>query len=54
MMTHRLRAARAADGSWCWAAVGGGVRHHDELLAAGGLYAELWRIQQIEEEIARA
>jgi ATP-binding cassette subfamily B protein len=27
---------------------------HDELLRAGGTYARLWRIQQIEEEIARA
>jgi ATP-binding cassette, subfamily B, multidrug efflux pump len=55
MMTHRLRAARAADrivvlGDGRVAESGG----HDELLAAGGLYAELWRIQQIEEEIARA
>jgi ATP-binding cassette subfamily B protein len=55
MMTHRLRAARAADRI---VVLGGGrvaeSGHHDELLAAGGLYAELWRIQQIEEEIARA
>jgi len=27
---------------------------HAELLAAGGLYARLWRIQRLEEEIARA
>ncbi len=27
---------------------------HDELVRAGGLYARLWRIQQLEEEIARA
>ena len=55
MMTHRLRAARAADRI---VVLGGGrvaeSGQHDELLAAGGLYAELWRIQQIEEEIARA
>jgi ATP-binding cassette subfamily B protein len=54
-MTHRLRAARAADRI---VVLGGGrvveSGHHDALLAAGGLYAELWRIQQIEEEIARA
>ena len=55
LMTHRLRAARAADRI---VVLGGGrvveSGQHDELLAAGGLYAELWRIQQIEEEIARA
>jgi ABC-type multidrug transport system fused ATPase/permease subunit len=27
---------------------------HDELVAAAGPYAQLWRIQQLEEEIARA
>jgi ABC-type multidrug transport system fused ATPase/permease subunit len=27
---------------------------HDALLQEGGLYARLWRIQQLEEEIARA
>jgi ATP-binding cassette subfamily B protein len=55
LMTHRLRAARAAarvivldDGRV--------VEHgrHEDLLRAGGLYARLWRIQQLEEEIARA
>jgi len=55
LMTHRLRAARAADRI---VVLGGGriveSGHHDQLLAAGGLYAELWRIQQLEEEIARA
>jgi ATP-binding cassette subfamily B protein len=55
LMTHRLRAARAADRI---VVLGGGrvveSGRHEALLAAGGLYAELWRIQQIEEEIARA
>jgi ATP-binding cassette subfamily B multidrug efflux pump len=55
MMTHRLRAARAADRI---VVLGAGrvveSGDHDALLAAGGLYAELWRIQQLEEEIARA
>ena len=55
VMTHRLRAARAADrivvlAEGCVVESG----RHDELLAAGGLYARLWRIQQLEEEIARA
>jgi ABC-type multidrug transport system fused ATPase/permease subunit len=27
---------------------------HADLLAGGGLYARLWRMQQLEEEIARA
>jgi ABC-type multidrug transport system fused ATPase/permease subunit len=27
---------------------------HAELLAAGGLYARLWRIQQIEAELEQA
>jgi ATP-binding cassette subfamily B protein len=55
MMTHRLRAARAADRVVVLA--GGRVvesGRHETLVAAGGLYAELWRIQQLEEEIARA
>jgi ATP-binding cassette subfamily B protein len=55
MMTHRLRAARAADRI---VVLAGGrvveIGRHEDLLAAGGLYAELWRIQQLEEEIARA
>jgi ATP-binding cassette subfamily B protein len=55
MMTHRLRAARAADRI---VVLDGGriveSGQHDDLVAAGGLYAELWRIQQLEEEIARA
>ena len=55
MMTHRLRAARAADR--IVVLDGGRVvesGQHGDLVAAGGLYAELWRIQQLEEEIARA
>jgi len=27
---------------------------HEALMRAGGVYARLWRLQQIEEEIARA
>lgn len=55
LMTHRLRAARAADRVVVLA--DGRVAEsgtHDDLLAAGGAYAQLWRIQQLEEEIARA
>jgi ATP-binding cassette subfamily B multidrug efflux pump len=55
MMTHRLRAARAADRIVVLS--GGRIvesGRHETLLTAGGLYAELWRIQQLEEEIARA
>src|SRR3989442_970960 len=55
LMTHRLRAARAADRVVVLAE--GRVAEtgtHDELLGRGGLYAQLWRIQQLEEEIARA
>ena len=55
LMTHRLRAARAA--SRVVVLVEGRVAEqgrHDELVSAGGLYARLWRIQQLEEEIARA
>src|SRR2546425_447389 len=55
LMTHRLPAARAADRVVVLAE--GRVAEtgtHDELLGRGGLYAQLWRIQQLEEEIARA
>ena len=55
LMTHRLRAARAA--SRVVVLVDGRVAehgHHDDLVRAGGVYARLWRIQQLEEEIARA
>jgi ATP-binding cassette, subfamily B, multidrug efflux pump len=55
IMTHRLRAARAADR--IVVLEGGRVVEtggHDELVRRGGLYARLWRIQQLEEEIARA
>jgi ATP-binding cassette, subfamily B, multidrug efflux pump len=55
VMTHRLRVAQAADRV---AVLDEGrlVEHgdHATLLAAGGLYARLWRRQQLEEEIARA
>jgi ATP-binding cassette, subfamily B, multidrug efflux pump len=55
LMTHRLRAASMAnrivvlDAGWV-VETGG----HEELLRRAGLYARLWRIQQLEEEIARA
>ncbi len=55
LMTHRLRAARAA--SRVIVLVDGRVVEqgpHEELVRAGGVYARLWRIQQLEEEIARA
>jgi len=55
LMTHRLRAAQVADRVIVLAegrVVEAG--RHAELLHAGGLYARLWRIQQLEEEIARA
>ena len=55
LMTHRLRAARSADRIVVLA--GGRVVEtgtHAALLSRSGLYARLWRVQQLEEEIARA
>jgi ATP-binding cassette, subfamily B, multidrug efflux pump len=55
LMTHRLRAARTADR--IVVLEGGRVvatGRHDDLLSVGGLYARLWRLQQLEDEIARA
>ncbi len=53
--THRLRVAQAADRI---VVLDGGrlvaSGDHPSLLAAGGLYARLWRRQQLEEQIARA
>ena len=55
VMTHRLRVAQAADRI---VVLEDGVveasGEHAALLAAGGLYARLWRRQQLEAEIARA
>lgn len=55
LMTHRLRAARAA--ARVVVLVEGRVVEqgsHEALVGADGVYARLWRIQQLEEEIARA
>ena len=55
LMTHRLRAAQGADRI---VVLDEGrvveTGSHATLLAAGGLYARLWRTQRLEEEIARA
>lgn len=55
IITHRLKAAREAD--WILVLDEGRIvaqGSHDALLGQGGLYARLWRIQQLEEEISRA
>jgi ATP-binding cassette subfamily B multidrug efflux pump len=55
LMTHRLRAAQHAD-RVVVLDEGRVVEEgpHAGLLARGGLYARLWRMQRLEEEIARA
>jgi ABC-type multidrug transport system fused ATPase/permease subunit len=55
VITHRLRAAETADR--VVVLDGGRVVEqgtHAALVARGGLYARLWRLQQLEDEIARA
>jgi len=55
MMTHRLRAAQEAD--WVVVLDEGRVveeGRHLDLLGRGGVYARLWRVQQLEDELARA
>ena len=55
LMTHRLRAAQGADRVVVLdegRVVETGT--HATLLAADGLYARLWRMQRLEEEIAGA
>ncbi len=55
LMTHRLRAAQVADRV---VVLDEGrvveTGRHDALVEAGGVYARLWRVQQLEEEIGRA
>jgi ABC-type multidrug transport system fused ATPase/permease subunit len=55
LMTHRLKAAAEAD-AIVVLDEGRVVEQgrHAELLAAGGLYARLWRVQQLEDELANA
>jgi ATP-binding cassette subfamily B protein len=55
LMTHRLKAAAESD--WIVVLDEGRVveqGRHADLLAAGGLYARLWRVQQLEDELANA
>jgi ATP-binding cassette subfamily B protein len=54
LMTHRLRAAQEAD--WVVVLEDGRVvedGRHGDLLARGDLYARLWRVQQLEDELER-
>jgi ATP-binding cassette subfamily B protein len=55
LMTHRLKAAAEAD-RIVVLDEGRVVEQgrHPDLLAAGGLYALLWRVQQLEDELASA
>jgi ATP-binding cassette, subfamily B, multidrug efflux pump len=55
LMTHRLKAAAEAD-RIVVLDEGRVVEEgrHADLLAAGGLYARLWRVQQLEDELASA
>jgi ATP-binding cassette, subfamily B, multidrug efflux pump len=55
LMTHRLKAAAEAD-AIVVLDEGRVVERgrHPDLIAAGGLYARLWRVQQLEDELANA
>ena len=55
LMTHRLKAAAEAD-AIVVLDEGRVVEQgrHADLLAAGGLYTRLWRVQQLEDELANA
>jgi ATP-binding cassette subfamily B multidrug efflux pump len=55
LMTHRLKTAAEAD-AIVVLDEGRVVEQgrHADLLAAGGLYARLWRVQQLEDELANA